>query len=128
MSSTSSLSVTSSLGSISSSIESELSTRRRFTATGMPISFVSNKFIEGDFDEYVKNIQRNNAWGGEPELLMASHVLRMSISVFKIDKSSRDLIYIASYSEEYGKDESPIKVVFHGYGHYNVLEIFSEKV
>ncbi|KAF6150370.1 hypothetical protein GIB67_034069 [Kingdonia uniflora] len=85
-------------------------------------------FIEGDFDEYVKNIQRPNAWGGEPELLMASHVLRMSISVFMIDKSSCDLIHIASYGEDYGKDEIPIKVVFHGYGHYDVLETFSEKV
>ena len=34
------------------------------------------RFIEGDFDAYVKNIQQPYVWGGEPELLMASHVLK----------------------------------------------------
>uniref|UniRef100_A0A5B7BSM8 Ubiquitin thioesterase OTU n=2 Tax=Davidia involucrata TaxID=16924 RepID=A0A5B7BSM8_DAVIN len=33
-------------------------------------------FIEGDFDTYVKRIQQPYVWGGEPELLMASHVLK----------------------------------------------------
>ncbi|KAF9596778.1 hypothetical protein IFM89_013325 [Coptis chinensis] len=32
--------------------------------------------IEGDFDIYVKRIQQPYVWGGEPELLVASHVLR----------------------------------------------------
>ncbi|XP_042513517.1 OTU domain-containing protein 2-like [Macadamia integrifolia] len=82
-------------------------------------------FIEGDFDMYVKSIQRPNAWGGEPELLMASHVLRIPISVFMTDKSSGRLINIASYGLEYGKDkQTPVKVLFHGYGHYDVLETF----
>lgn len=34
------------------------------------------RFIEGDFDAYVKSIQQPYVWGGEPELLMASHVLK----------------------------------------------------
>lgn len=34
------------------------------------------RFIEGDFDTYVKEIQQPYVWGGEPELLMASHVLK----------------------------------------------------
>ncbi|KAH7565982.1 hypothetical protein JRO89_XS08G0053000 [Xanthoceras sorbifolium] len=34
------------------------------------------KFIEGDFDTYVKHNQQPYVWGGEPELLMASHVLK----------------------------------------------------
>ncbi|XP_044460877.1 uncharacterized protein LOC123192404 isoform X2 [Mangifera indica] len=33
-------------------------------------------FVEGDFDAYIKQIQQPNEWGGEPELLMASHVLK----------------------------------------------------
>ncbi|MFS7983167.1 putative OTU domain, papain-like cysteine peptidase superfamily [Helianthus anomalus] len=33
-------------------------------------------FIEGDFDAYVKRIEKPFVWGGEPELLMASHVLK----------------------------------------------------
>ncbi|KAK4793778.1 hypothetical protein SAY86_024213 [Trapa natans] len=36
----------------------------------------SEWFIEGDFDAYVKRIQQPFVWGGEPELLMASHVLK----------------------------------------------------
>uniref|UniRef100_A0A9I9E6G1 OTU domain-containing protein n=1 Tax=Cucumis melo TaxID=3656 RepID=A0A9I9E6G1_CUCME len=34
------------------------------------------RYIEGDFDAYVKQIQQPFVWGGEPELLMASHILK----------------------------------------------------
>ena len=34
------------------------------------------RFIEGNFDAYVKRIQQPYVWGGEPELIMASHVLK----------------------------------------------------
>ncbi|CAL5363161.1 unnamed protein product [Camellia sinensis] len=33
-------------------------------------------FIEGDFDAYVERIRQCYVWGGEPELLMASHVFK----------------------------------------------------
>ncbi|XP_052200616.1 uncharacterized protein LOC127807001 [Diospyros lotus] len=81
-------------------------------------------FIEGDFDAYVDRIQHPYVWGGEPELLMASHVLQTPISVFMIDRSSGGLVNIANYGEEeYQKGgESPITILFHGYGHYDVLE------
>ncbi|KAJ9175389.1 hypothetical protein P3X46_013951 [Hevea brasiliensis] len=80
-------------------------------------------FIEGDFDAYVKRIQQPYVWGGEPELLMASHVLKTMISVFMIDRTSGNLVNIANYGEEYGKDQAnPITVLFHGYGHYDMLE------
>ncbi|XP_027366601.1 uncharacterized protein LOC113872914 [Abrus precatorius] len=80
-------------------------------------------FIEGDFDAYVKRIQQPYVWGGEPELLMASHVLRTPISVFMRDPSSVDLVNIAKYGEEYRNgEENSINVLFHGYGHYDMLE------
>ncbi|KAL2539808.1 OTU domain-containing protein [Abeliophyllum distichum] len=80
-------------------------------------------FIEEDFDAYVKRIQQPYVWGGEPELLMASHVLRTPISVFMIERSSGSLMKIANYGEGYHKDEeNPINVLFHGYGHYDILE------
>ncbi|PRQ56289.1 putative OTU domain-containing protein [Rosa chinensis] len=83
-------------------------------------------FIEGDFDAYVKRIQQPYVWGGEPELLMASHVKKTPISVYMVDRSSGGLINIAKYGEEYGKEEEkPINVLFHGYGHYDILESFS---
>ena len=80
-------------------------------------------FIEGDFDTYVQRIQQPYVWGGEPELLMASHVLKTPISVFMRDTGSVDLVNIAKYGEEYRNDkEISINVLFHGYGHYDILE------
>ncbi|KAI4352615.1 hypothetical protein L6164_006850 [Bauhinia variegata] len=85
-------------------------------------------FIEGDFDTYVKRIQQPYVWGGEPELLMASHVLKTLISVYMRDRSSGDLLNIAKYGEEYTKEnENPINVLFHGYGHYDILETLSNQ-
>lgn len=40
---------------------------------GLCIAF---RFIEGDFDAYITRIQEPYVWGGEPELIMASHVLK----------------------------------------------------
>ncbi|KAK7277253.1 hypothetical protein RIF29_18404 [Crotalaria pallida] len=86
-------------------------------------------FIEGDFDAYVERIQQPFVWGGEPELLMASHVLKTPISVFMRDRSSGDLVNIAKYGEEYNKKEKElaINVLFHGYGHYDILETLSDQ-
>lgn len=79
-------------------------------------------FVEGDFDTYVSNIRESHVWGGEPELLMASHVLQMPITVYMYDKDAGGLISIAEYGEEYGK-ENPVRVLYHGYGHYDALQI-----
>lgn len=79
-------------------------------------------FIEGDFDAYVTRIQQPYVWGGEPELLMASHVLKKLISVFMKDRSTGELTNIATYGQEYKSEERPINVLFHGYGHYELLE------
>ncbi|XP_031489042.1 OVARIAN TUMOR DOMAIN-containing deubiquitinating enzyme 4-like isoform X2 [Nymphaea colorata] len=40
-------------------------------------------FIEGDFDSYVSQIRNPHVWGGEPELLMASHVLEIRQRVWQ---------------------------------------------
>ncbi|KAK4485388.1 hypothetical protein RD792_008027 [Penstemon davidsonii] len=79
-------------------------------------------FIEGDFESYVSQIRKPHVWGGEPELLMASHVLQMPITVYMHDQDSGGLISIAEYGQEYGKD-NPIKVLYHGFGHYDALHI-----
>lgn len=34
------------------------------------------RFLEGDFDTYVGQMRKPHIWGGEPELLMCSHVLQ----------------------------------------------------
>ncbi|KAH7537001.1 uncharacterized protein LOC107413195 [Ziziphus jujuba] len=84
----------------------------------------SEWYIEGDFDAYIKRIQEPYVWGGEPELIMASHVLKTPISVFMRDRTG-GLVNIAKYGEEYRKvEEDPINLLFYGYGHYDILETF----
>lgn len=34
------------------------------------------RFVEGDFNTYVSQMRKPHVWGGEPELFMASHVLK----------------------------------------------------
>lgn len=79
-------------------------------------------FVEGDFDTYVSQIRQPHVWGGEPELFMASHVLQMPITVYMHDEDVGGLITIAEYGQEYGK-EDPIQVLYHGFGHYDSLQI-----
>lgn len=86
----------------------------------------SEWFVEGDFDTYVSQIRKPHVWGGEPELFMASHVLQMPITVYMYDEDSGGLISIAEYGQEYGK-ENPIKVLYHGFGHYDALQIPGKK-
>ncbi|XP_058205363.1 OVARIAN TUMOR DOMAIN-containing deubiquitinating enzyme 4-like [Rhododendron vialii] len=80
------------------------------------------RFLEEDLDIHVSQMRDPNAWGGEPELFMASHVLQMPITVFIHDGDSTGLITIAEYGQEYGK-ENPIKVLYRGSSHYDVLQI-----
>ncbi|KAK6922385.1 OTU domain, partial [Dillenia turbinata] len=77
-------------------------------------------FLEGDFDTYVRQMQQPQIWAGEPELLMCSHVLRMPITVYMLDKC-HSLKVIAEYGQEYGK-ENPIRVLYHSYGHYDAVQ------
>ena len=36
-------------------------------------------FIEGDFDRYCETLRLPHTWGGEPEILMLTHVLGMAV-------------------------------------------------
>ncbi|XP_004310203.1 PREDICTED: OTU domain-containing protein At3g57810-like isoform X2 [Fragaria vesca subsp. vesca] len=77
-------------------------------------------FLEDDFESYIVQMRKPHIWGGEPELLMSSHVLQIPITVYMRDKNSRSLRIIAEYGQEYGND-NPIRVLYHGYGHYDAL-------
>nr|PNR42305.1 hypothetical protein PHYPA_017134 [Physcomitrium patens] len=84
-------------------------------------------FIEGDFDQYVERMRQTHVWGGEPELLMLSHVLEMPITVYMIEEKTKSgLISIAEYGQEHSKTD-PIQVLYHGFGHYEALQIPSNK-
>lgn len=45
---------------------------------------------------------------------------RMPITVYMRDKTSGSLKNLSEYGQEYGK-ENPIRVLYHGYGHYDLL-------
>ena len=51
-----------------------------------------------------------------------SYEFRMPITVYMRDQDSGGLISIAEYGQEYGKDD-PIKVLYHGFCHYDALHI-----
>ncbi|KAK4765753.1 hypothetical protein SAY86_026843 [Trapa natans] len=79
-----------------------------------------HRFLEVDFDTYVRQMRLPHIWGGEPELLMCSHVLQLPITVYMKDRNGGTLRVIAEYGGEYGP-ENPIRVLYHGYGHYDAL-------
>lgn len=100
-------------------------------------------FIEGDFERYCRAMRVPSAWGGEPEILMLTHVLRAPIEVFMSaeERSTKalgrgglggggggTLRSIAHYGrDEYGDAATDggggggIAVLFHGAGHYEAL-------
>ncbi|CAI5980009.1 unnamed protein product [Closterium sp. NIES-64] len=99
-------------------------------------------FLEGNFDDYVANIRKPYVWGGEPELLMLSHVLKSPITVFIADpRSPRSgaIMPIAEYGREYASkqegDERRVEgegissskdaicVLYNGSSHYDALLI-----
>ena len=45
----------------------------------------------------------------------------MPITVYLYDESARGLISIAEYGLEYG-NENPIRVFYHGSGHYDLIK------
>lgn len=71
-------------------------------------------------DELRAKMIQSHIWGGEPELIMSSHVLQMPVSVYLRDKKIGNLKVIAEYGQEYGK-ENPISILYDGYGHYDAL-------
>ncbi|KAL9226392.1 hypothetical protein vseg_002211 [Gypsophila vaccaria] len=77
--------------------------------------------LEDEFERYVSQMRQSHVWGGEPELLMASHVLQMPITVYMPDKKSDNLNVITEYGQEYGT-HNPILVRYDGYGHYDALK------
>ncbi|PWA95218.1 OTU domain-containing protein [Artemisia annua] len=78
-------------------------------------------FLAGSFETYVSHMKRSHVWGGEPELLMSSHVLKVPITVYMRDKKSNYIKVVAEYGQEYGK-ENPVSVLYHAYGHYDLLK------
>jgi len=83
-------------------------------------------FIEEDFDIYIARMSQPNTWGGEPEILMLTHVLMSPINVYMSD-NRLGLRCIAEYGQEYAEacDDpiAPIRIIFHGAGHYEAIVV-----
>mmetsp|Transcript_597 Transcript_597/g.2121 ORF Transcript_597/g.2121 Transcript_597/m.2121 type:complete len:276 (+) Transcript_597:203-1030(+) len=79
--------------------------------------------LEEDFDTYTAKMSGVSAWGGEPELLMLSHAIRYPIWVYMVNDGA--FKSIAQYGQEYrvvGETKhEPIRILFHGAGHYEGL-------
>jgi hypothetical protein len=59
-------------------------------------------------------------------LLVLIMLCRMPITVYMADRNTKGgLIAICEYGQEYGK-ESPVRVLYHGFGHYEALQIHIE--
>lgn len=104
--------------------------------------------VEGDFDTYVTSMARDGTWGGEMELLMASHVkLDAAIAVHMIadDVSKADAVVatprgdvatrvVATYEGD-GEGSKvtctprvDVAVLYDGVGHYQALARESDSV
>ncbi|CAJ1446009.1 unnamed protein product [Effrenium voratum] len=78
--------------------------------------------IEGPFEDYLRRMSRSGEWGGEPELLMLSHYLERPIEVYMVNPR---LVRIQNYGEDL--KSAPIRILFHGYGHYSALVRLKEE-
>eukprot|EP00897_Mesotaenium_endlicherianum_P006768 jgi/Mesen1/6119/ME000311S05213 len=79
--------------------------------------------LEGKFEDYVAAMRRSHVWGGEPELLMLSHVLRAPITVYIPDaKNVGGIISIQEYGQDHANKHDPIRVLYNGSSHYDALQ------
>lgn len=54
-------------------------------------------------------------------LMVCNPSCRVPITVYMLDNKTNGLQIIAEYGQEYGK-ENPVRVLYHGYGHYDALQ------
>lgn len=82
-------------------------------------------FVGMDIQEYVGEMQKPSTWGGEPELSMASTVLRCKIVVYEpvIEAKAISLSKISDYCpvDDTIEDVKSIHVLFAGGMHYDAL-------
>ena len=76
-------------------------------------------FLEVPFDQYIDSMSQPSTWGGEPELSVAPECLSRPVDVYM--NGATGLQVMSSYtSPDCGKSE-PVKVLFNGIGHYDLL-------
>ena len=81
-------------------------------------------FLELDFDEYIENMSQSYTWGGEPELSVVPDCLHRTVEVYM--NGATGLQVMSTYFSDQ-KDKDPVKVLFNGIGHYDLLVTDSAK-
>ncbi|KAK7277703.1 hypothetical protein RJT34_22718 [Clitoria ternatea] len=81
----------------------------------------TKRFIEGDFDAYVKRIQQPYVWGGELELLMASHVLKWELPqmTHSISTSTANELHEDRYVTNFNLEKSKAAAIWLTYGTFH---------
>ncbi|GIM06424.1 hypothetical protein Vretimale_10733, partial [Volvox reticuliferus] len=74
--------------------------------------------IAADFDEYCSTMSNPMAWGGEPEMVMAVHVVQRPITVYHAEDGQ--LAPIVTYGEHLLGAAQPISLLWSG-AHYDLL-------
>lgn len=81
---------------------------------------------EDSIQNYCKRIMAPSFWGGEPELLVLSKMLRVPLYVY-LTKTGEGFIPIQKYGEKYakaGKDwprRRPVRILYTNGNHYDLL-------
>ncbi|GIL55524.1 hypothetical protein Vafri_11091 [Volvox africanus] len=74
--------------------------------------------IAADFDEYCRTMSNPMAWGGEPEMVMAVHVVQRPITVYHVEDGQ--LAPIVTYGDQLLGSAQPISLLWSG-AHYDLL-------
>lgn len=74
--------------------------------------------IASDFEEYCRTMSHPMAWGGEPEMLMASHVLQRPITVYHMQGAAPEPI--VTYGDHMLPRTPAIHLLWSG-AHYDLL-------
>jgi hypothetical protein len=79
-------------------------------------------FIDADFSSYINAMRNPSTWGGEPELSVAPHVLKIPVFVYTITQQKElQLVSIYDGDGEYTCSSNSITLLFRKFGHYDLL-------
>lgn len=78
-------------------------------------------FLETDIEAYLAYMSQASTWGGEPELSVSPHCLQRPVEVYMYGATG--LQVMSTYEDAKYDTASPVKVLFNGIGHYDLLVI-----
>ncbi|KAA6419944.1 MAG: hypothetical protein FRX49_10134 [Trebouxia sp. A1-2] len=76
-------------------------------------------FLGVDFEQYIEEMSQLSTWGGEPELSVVPDCLKRPVEVYMNGATGLQVMSTYSCTAETSKD--PVKVLFNGIGHYDLL-------